>query len=122
MDKELIRKRTIQKISKKFYGHDRLYSKYLPQIPEAAEREYIRMSNEYMRLLKEELEENLPKLKESYKVNRDELVAENRRTDAATDLMLKVSELFTAMRNNLVKKTVGFGLRRKLESLANLDR
>ena len=122
MDKELIRKRTIQKVSKKFYGHDRLYSKYLPQIPEAAEREYIRMSNEYMQLLKEELEENLPKLKESYKANRDELVAENRRTDAATDLMLKVSELFTAMRNNLVKKTVGFGLRRKLESLAKLNR
>lgn len=122
MDEEVIRKRTIQKVGRKFYGHDKLYSKYIPQIPESAEREYIRMSNEYMRLLKEELEENLPKLKESYKKNRDELVAENRRTDAATDLMLKVSELFTQMKSNLIRKTVGFGLRRRLESLANLNR
>lgn len=122
MDEEVIRKRTIQKVGRKFYGHDKLYSKYIPQIPESAEREYIRLSNEYMRLLKEELEENLPKLKESYKKNRDELVAENRRADAATDLMLKVSELFTQMKSNLIRKTVGFGLRRRLESLANLNR
>ena len=85
MDEEVIRKQTIRKVGRKFYGHDSLYSKYTPQIPEAAEREYMRMTNEYMRLLKEELEENLPELKESYKANRDELVADNRRMDAATD-------------------------------------
>lgn len=122
MDEEVIRKQTIRKVGRKFYGHDSLYSKYTPQIPEAAEREYMRMTNEYMRLLKEELEENLPELKESYKVNRDELVADNRRMDAATDLMLKVNELFTRMKSNLLKKTVGFGLRRRLESLAHLNR
>lgn len=107
MDEEVIRKQTIRKVGRKFYGHDSLYSKYTPQIPEAAEREYMRMTNEYMRLLKEELEENLPELKESYKANRDELVADNRRMDAATDLMLKVNELFTRMKSNLLKKTVG---------------
>ena len=122
MDEEVIRKQTIRKVGRKFYGHDSLYSKYTPQIPEAAEREYMRMTNEYMRLLKEELEENLPELKESYKANRDELVADNRRADAATDLMLKVNELFTRMKSNLLKKTVGFGLRRRLESLAHLNR
>lgn len=122
MDEEIIRKRTIQKVGRKFYGHEKLYSKYTPQIPMSAEREYVRLTNAYMKLLKEELEENLPKLKESYKENRNELVAENRRADAATDLMLKVSELFTAMKSNLVKKTIGFGLRRRLESLASLNR
>ena len=122
MDEEIIRKRTLQKVGRKFYGHDTLYSKYTPQIPMAAEREYVRLANEYMRLLKEELEENLPMLKESYKANRNELVAENRRADAATDLILKVSELFTKMKSNLLQKTVGFGLRRRLESLANLNR
>jgi SPP1 gp7 family putative phage head morphogenesis protein len=122
MNEEVIRKRTLQRAGKKFYGHEYLYSKYTPQIPMSAEREYIRMTNEYMRLLKEELEENLPKLKKSYKENRDELVAENRRADAATDLMLMVSNLFTQMKSNLIKKTTGFGLRRRLESLANLNR
>lgn len=122
MDEEVIRKMTIRKVGRKFYGHDVLYSKYVPQIPASAEREYVRMANEYMRLLKEELEENLPTLKDSYKENRDELAAENRRADAATDLILKVNELFTRMKSSLIKKTVGFGLRRRLESLANLNR
>lgn len=122
MDEEVIRKMTIRKVGRKFYGHDVLYSKYVPQIPASAEREYVRMANEYMRLLKEELEENLPTLKDAYKENRDELAAENRRTDAATDLILKVNELFTRMKSSLIKKTVGFGLRRRLESLANLNR
>lgn len=118
MDEEQIKRMTRQKVRKKFYGHNVLYSKYTPQIPMGAEREYIRMANQYMRILKEELEENLPKLKDVYKVNRDESV----RNDAATDLMLSVNSLFTEMRNALVKKTVGFGLRRKLELLANLNR
>ena len=39
MDEEVIRKHTIRKVGRKFYGHDSLYSKYTPQIPEAAERE-----------------------------------------------------------------------------------
>ena len=51
MDEEVIRKRTLQKVGRKFYGHDALYSKYTPQIPEAAEREYMRVANEYMRRL-----------------------------------------------------------------------
>ena len=38
VDEEVIRKRTIQKVGRKFYGHDKLYSKYIPQIPESAER------------------------------------------------------------------------------------
>ena len=118
MNEEQLKRLTRQKVRKKFYGHNVLYSKYTPQIPMSAEREYVRMANQYMRLLKEELEENLPKLKDVYKVNRDESV----RMDADTDLMLSVTALFTQMRNALVKKTVGFGLRRRLEVLANLNR
>lgn len=122
MDEEVIRRMTIRKVGRKFYGHNVLYSKYTPRIPESAEREYVRLVNEYMRFLKEELEENLPSLKDAYKKNRDDLVFENRRADADTDLMLRVNELFTTMKSNLIRKTVGFGLRRRLESLANLNR
>ena len=75
-----------------------------------------------MAILKTELEEQLPKLKEIYKENRDAEVRENRRNDSATDLMLAVSQIFTTIKNNVIAKTIGFGLRRKLESLAHLTR
>lgn len=122
MDEERIRRMTLRKVGRKFYGHDNLYSKYDPQIPAAAEREYMRLTNDYMKILKKELEETLPELKESYRQNRNELVAENRRADSATSLMLKVNAIFTEIQSNLIAKTTGFGLRRKLELLANLNR
>lgn len=122
MDDERLRKMILKQAGRRFYGHENLYSKYTPQIPESAEREYMRLANEYMRLLKEELEASLPELKESYKKNRDESVADDLRMDTATDLMLKVNEIFTRISSNLTKKTTGFGLRRRLESLANLNR
>ena len=118
MDEKVMHNLLMDKVGKMFYGHKILKSKYLPQIPLGAEREYIRLSKMYMQLLKEELEKTLPELKESYKVNRDQSV----RLDADTDLMLKVNELFTRMKNELSQKVVGFGLRRRLENLANLNR
>lgn len=42
----------MEKVGKKFYGHDTLKSKYEPQIPLSAEREYIRTTNAYMATLK----------------------------------------------------------------------
>lgn len=118
MDEKVLHSLLMEKVGKKFYGHKILKSKYIPQIPQGAEREYIRMVRAYMGLLKNELEETLPELKESYKKNMDESV----RYDADTDIMLKVNELFTKMKSELLQKTVGFGLRRKLENLARLNR
>lgn len=122
MDEEIIKKITLRKVEKKFYGHENLHSKYDPQIPASAEREYVRLANEFMRILKEELEKNLPTLKEAYKANREELVAENKRMDSETGLILAINELFAKMKSDIAKKTEGFGLRRKLEALANLNR
>lgn len=122
MDEVQMNRLLMQKVGRKFYGHDTLNSKYDPQIPASAEREYVRTTNAYMAILKTELEEQLPRLKEVYKENRDAEVRENRRNDSATDLMLAVSQIFTTIKNNVITKTLGFGLRRKLESLAHLTR
>ena len=111
----------MEKVSKKFYGHDTLKSKYEPQIPLSAEREYVRTTNAYMAILKSELEEQLPKLKEAYKKERDSEV-KNRRNDSATDLLLAITSIFNTIRNNVIARTIGFGLRRKLENLAHLNR
>lgn len=122
MDQKKLDKLTRQKVSKKFGSHDVLYSKYLPQIPASAEREYVRMTNSYMQILKEELEEELPKLKEAYKANRDADVKENQRNDSYTDLMLAINQIFNKVKYNVTAKTFGFGLRQKLEVLAHLNR
>lgn len=111
-----------QKIKRKFYGHDNLKSKYIPQIPQSAEREYTRVVNEYMRLLKQEIEKAIPEIKDSYKVNRDTDIKDGIRADSFTDLMLRINEIFASIESKLVKKVSGYGLRKKLENLANLNR
>jgi len=118
MDQNKLDRLTREKVSKKFMGHDVLYSKYTPQIPASAEREYIRTTNAYMRILKEELEAELPKLKEAYKPERDAKM----RHDSAANLMLAVSRIFDTVKNNVIAKTIGFNLYRKLELLANMNR
>ena len=122
MDKQQLDRLTRQKVAKKFGSHEVLYSKYIPKVPESAEREYVRTANAYMRILKEELEKELPKLKESYKANRNEEVYKKQHNDGATDLMLSVSQIFNTIKNNIIARTAGFGLRRKLELLGNMNR
>ena len=121
MNERQMNRLLMEKVGKKFYGHDTLKSKYDPQIPESAEREYVRTTNAYMAILKTELEEQLPKLKEAYKKERDAEV-KNQRNDSATDLQLAITSIFNTIKNNVVAKTIGFGLRRKLENLAHLNR
>ena len=120
MDQEKLDKITRQKVAKKFGSHDVLYSKYTPQVPASAEREYVRTTNAYMRILKEELEKELPKLKDAYKENRDADV--KMRHDSATSLMLAVSQIFNTVKNTVIARTVGFDLYRKMELLANMNR
>lgn len=121
MDERRLQRLTAERSQKRFGSHDVLYSKYTPQIPASAEREYVRLINAYMGILKEELERELPGLKEVYKANRDADVKE-RRNDGAIDLLLSVSQLLNTVKNNVIARTNGFGLRRKLELLANMNR
>lgn len=91
MDDKLINRNLRPKIQKKFYGHNKLYSKYEMKIPESAEREYIRLVRSYMGILKQAMHEELPKLKDTYKTERDSMVAY--RTDGVTDLDLAVTDV-----------------------------
>nr|WP_304956407.1 minor capsid protein [uncultured Acetatifactor sp.] len=79
------------------------------------------MVNEYTGILKEELEAEFPALKEVYKRERDAEV-QGRREDSETDFLLSVSQIFAAIKNKIISKTTGFGLRRRLESLAHINR
>ncbi len=123
MDDRNMNRLLMQQVGKKFGSHEVLYSKYVPKIPASAEREYIRLTDAYMRILKEELERELPRLKDVYRENREADIRENRRNDGIIDdLLLAVAQIFNVIRNHIIAKTTGYGLRRKLEVFANLNR
>lgn len=121
MDEMRMQKITAARVKKKFGSHKVLYSKYTPHIPASAEREYVRICDTYMLILKAELKNELPKLKKAYEAS---FVDEKQRyrSDGFTDLMLTVDQLFAGMKNRINANTLGFGLRKKLGSLANLNR
>lgn len=122
MDERAIERLVFEKTRKRFGSHKTLYSKYDPKIPQTAEREYVRITRAYMSILREEVETQLPKLKEVYKANRDEEVSSHRRNDSASDLMIAITDIFNTIKNNVISRTEKFGLRRKLENMAFLTR
>lgn len=122
MDEMQINRLLMEKTGKKFYGHDTLISKYTPKIPASAEREYIRMVRSYMGILKTELEEQLPEFKSIYREKRAAEIRVNQRNDSITDLQIAIATIFNKIKNAIISKTLGFGLRRKLENLAHLNR
>lgn len=113
---------TIQEISrKKFHGHDVLISKYTPVFPAGIEREYDRISRQYMQLLKESIEEEIPALKEQIMKERGTYRADYR-SDSINDVMILLERVLDKIQKRFTEKTQGYGLRRKLESLANMTR
>lgn len=129
MDDYRMQQMTSERTKKRFGNHEVLYSKYIPRIPTSAEREYVRLVDQYVGILKEELEKELPNLKEEYKKSRDAEVRKNQHNDSDTksndnftDLMLAITNVFHIILNKVISRTEGFGLRHRLENLAHLNR
>lgn len=115
---ERLHKEAVQEIIKnKFYGHDILISKYTPVFPAGIEREYARISRQYMRLLKGAIEEEMPALKEHIMRERGTY-----RDDGINDVMSLLTKVIEKIRKRFIEKEEGYGLRRKLEALANMTR
>lgn len=115
---------TRKKVDKKFYGHKRLKAKYTPQIPLSTEREYIRLVNLYMKLLKDELEKELPEFKNVYRKELKETdeYRQNYRYDSATGIMMAIEKMFQRIGINLAKKIQEFDLFKKLAAVAQQGR
>ncbi len=117
MDEQLHKEAVQELIRKKFYGHDILISKYTPAFPSSIEREYARISRQYMRLLKEAIEEEMPALKEQIMRERGTY-----RRDSVNDVMSLLAKVIDRIQKRFTEKEEGYGLRRKLEALANMTR
>ncbi len=122
MDDRNMNRLLMQQVGKKFGSHEVLYSKYVPKIPASAEREYIRLTDAYMRILKEELERELPRLKDVYRENREADIRENRRTDGVIDTFLMAAvQIFRIIRNRVSDRISRYQLQKKMERLAQLN-
>jgi SPP1 gp7 family putative phage head morphogenesis protein len=104
-------------VKPKFRGNQKLKSKVHTYYPESIEREYQRVTDAYMKLVKDVLKEYLPMIKDALMQEKG-----NVRKDDIRDLGLVVKDAFDAMHKQLEQKTESFGLRRKLEALAHLTR
>lgn len=117
MDKNSQQQAIGELTKKKFHGRADLPSKYTPVFPAGIEREYSRVSRQYMRLLKESIEEELPALKKQIMMERGTY-----RGDGINDVMISLSRMVDQIQKKFEAKSEGYGLRRKLESLANMVR
>lgn len=102
----------------KFAGKKALRSKYIPKIPLSAEREYYRLVDDYLGILKNIIEDEIKSIKKAYKPNRDKKV----RMDSETDMDIALNNVFNSMQNKILSKTEKFGLRHRLENIANINR
>ena len=108
-----------KQMEKKFRGHDRLHSKYIPQIPASAEREYLRLSNQYMSILKKAMEEGLPEIKKAYMKEMEEQRADGFHTDAKSALFHAIDKAFERIRKALTEQLRMFKLRERLDKLVS---
>lgn len=111
---DIAHQRMVQEaVKKKFGSHAVLLSKHPPVYPKQAEREYQRVTNAYMRLLNERLKEHLPKIRDAAAEEKE------RRHDDTSDFLALVSKVFADIASDLDKDMESFGLRYKVEGMAN---
>lgn len=102
----------------KFKGHQPLRSRSVPHYPDTAEREFKRVTNGYIRLLKKSLMEHLPVVIEEYRREQ----RSDSRMDASRNLEDKVRQELQAVAEELEQKLSAFGLDDLVKKIAKLTK
>ena len=99
-----------------FRGHKRRICKTKPIYPQSVEREFQRLTDAYMKLLKAELQKHLPEIRAAAQAEAGQ------RHDGINDLIAFIQQLFVEIREALEQSISAFGLRRKVERMAHMTR
>lgn len=102
----------------KFRGHQPLRSRSIPHYPDTAEREFKRVTNGYVRLLKKSLMEHLPVIIEEYRREQ----RNDSRMDASRNLEDKVRRELQKVAEELEQKLAAFGLDNLVKKIAKLTK
>lgn len=116
---EKIRRQVLQKyVKSSLKGKKTVQSRVKPIYPPGIEREFQRVTNGYILLVNRVMKKHLPEIRKAAAAEREK----NRRQDDLSDLMKVVDKAFRSMGEELDRETAKYGLREKLEGLANLTR
>lgn len=132
LDDEMRKAVLRERLKKQSNGEKQIVSKYRPKYPDSAEREYIRMLNDYMKLEKEILLKHIPELKQiinegtvQYNIDskkdneNDRKVA---RFESIDNTIARIKILFDVIRKEIDGAFGLYGLKKKLQHLASLNR
>ncbi len=118
MDNKHYREYLQNEVKNKFRGSQSIKSKVAPRYPESAEREFQRLSRQYLRIFKDTLKDHLPAIMDAYKKERHG----NTRLDDAQDLNNEVQEEMQKAAEELEQKFAAFGLLPLIEKIAEMLR
>ena len=102
----------------KFRGRKVVKSRSVPHYPETAEREFKRITNGYIRLLKKSLVEHLPAIMDEYRREQ----RNDSRLDASRNLEDKVRQELQKVAEELEQKLAAFGLDGLVQKIAKLTK
>ncbi len=118
MDNKYYQEYLQNEVKSKFRDSQSIKSKVVPRYPESAEREFQRLSQQYLRIFKDTLKDHLPALMEAYKKERQG----NTRLDDSQDLNNDVQEEMRKTAEELEQKLASFGVLAFIENIAEMLR
>lgn len=123
MEMQAVQAVTQEAVKKKFGRKKYIASRSPLKYPQHLERDYIRITNGYMKLLNGTLAEYMPEIKGAL-LEQGEAVADNTRSDASdwTGFSRMIRQVMERAEADLLKKTANFDLVRKLNDLENRAR
>lgn len=126
-----------EQLKKKFHGKQYVESKYIPRFPDSAERDYLRVINSFtVMVVKAALESHMEELigilsaseKEGRMDARSSRFKQNaadrarKRRSSIDNTVIRLASLFRAIDDDMKKSFGLFGVKRKLNEIANANR
>lgn len=131
MDDEMRKRKLQEQIIKKNHGSRKITARYIPQYPDSAEREYIRLINGYMKLEGDAIKKHIPELKRIIREaelnvrlddkSDNEEVRKQARRISLVEALRQIEKIFEEIEGELQRAFDMFGLSRSIQSIAGLD-
>lgn len=123
MDEKYLQQRVMYNIVRPRFGEsDAIHVRKSRGVPKSVDREYRRVINAYLRILKDGLEMYYPRIEEEYRKQYKLEKKEALREDGILDFMNILTAIFNELGNYIERRTAAFRLRDKIDEIAELNR
>lgn len=118
MDNKYYQEYLQAEVKPKFRGSQRIKSRVVPRYPYSVEREFQRLTRQYLGIFKDILKAHLPNIMKAYKKERHG----DTRLDDSQDLNNEMQEEMRKIAEELEQKLASFGLLASIEKIAEILR